>query len=630
MIKYDNKHLYNWVLILVTITAFLIYLYVNIFMIKDVLNQVVSSPIFVNNQIKESCLDCHQQYEGFSTYHNPKIIGCTSCHLGNKNQSEKEKAHHGMVLVPGNLVDADKTCGTCHKEQLKKIANSLMTTNSGIVAVNKFVFEEAANPNGSYHISSIGFSPAEKHLRDLCANCHLGSPKRDYGPIHQKSRGGGCSACHLNYTAKNLDELKLYQSSSKKKLPVSHPELNIKITNNHCFGCHSRSSRIATNFEGLSETLLKHHEIIGKKGFTVLDDKRVFAKQQADVHYQKGLLCVDCHSSAEVMGDGKKYLHQEEVVSIQCIDCHFSETPKTISAANLDPTSARIVALRGWNVAKKDMVIKSKSNEPLLNVLVDDKNNATMISKNDGKIHQLTKQSKVCKNDKVHANLTCSSCHTSWASKCIGCHNQFDKNDKHGFDLLDLRYVKGQWNEYVHEFAVSEPSLGVRTIGSKKEIKPAVPGMIMTIDKGSFNDKPGADVIFHRLFAQNAPHTTIKKGRSCVSCHLNPYVLGYGSGSLQLDKNGKFTFKADYALNENDNLPEDAWIPFLSKLNPKKTYSTRTNFRPFNFDEQQNILKVGACLSCHKESEKVMDQSLQKGIDAMIALKSKQCIVPKF
>ncbi|MDP3354219.1 MAG: hypothetical protein Q8S44_10825 [Flavobacteriaceae bacterium] len=620
----------NILLFLVFLIVFLVYIFINISDFEPIINKQVDKVFPSNNQIKESCLDCHQQFDGFSDYHNPKLIGCTGCHLGNKHQQEKEKAHHGMILIPGNLKDAQYTCGKCHKDQLSKIQSSLMTTNSGLVAVNKFIFGEAENPNGSYHINNINFTSAEKHLRDLCANCHLGTEKKDFGPIHQKSRGGGCNACHLNYTQKSADELQVYQSSNKKKLPKTHPELNLQIKNEHCFGCHSRSSRIATSYEGWSETLLKQHEVIHKKDFRILEDQRVFAKQSPDVHHQKGMLCIDCHSSHEVMGDGKTYIHQEDAVSVQCTDCHFTSLPKTITINQLDAESAKIAALRKYDLKDKKIVVKSKSGQPLINTFLDERNNAFMISKSDGKIHPLTKPSSSCLKDKAHADLSCSSCHTSWASKCIGCHNQYDKNDKQGFDLLSQQYVKGQWVEYVHEFSVAEPALGVWVINGKKEIKPAVPGMIMTIDKGSYQNKPGTEVVFHRLFAPNAPHTISKNGRSCVSCHLNPYVLGYGSGKLEINKNGKIKFQASYALNKNDQLPEDAWIPFLSKLEKNKTYSTRTNFRPFNLSEQQKIITVGMCLTCHKSEEKIMKESLLKGIDAIIAQKSNYCIIPRF
>ena len=125
----------------------------------------------------ESCLQCHQNTKGFSNYHNPEEIGCTSCHLGNGISLIKDEAHRNMVLVPGNLSDAKETCGKCHASELQKIENSLMTTNSGIIAVHKFVFGESDSLNHHYHIKNLQHSAADKHLRDLCANCHLGAEK---------------------------------------------------------------------------------------------------------------------------------------------------------------------------------------------------------------------------------------------------------------------------------------------------------------------------------------------------------------------------------------------------------------------------------------------------------------------
>ena len=139
----------------------------------------------------ESCLRCHQNTKVYSQYHNPDLIGCSSCHLGNTESTDKEESHKDMILIPGNLSNAKETCGKCHPNELKKIENSLMTTNSGLIAVDKFIFGEAETPNDQYHIKDIGYSPSDKHLRDLCANCHLGAEKTEFGEINQLSRGGG-------------------------------------------------------------------------------------------------------------------------------------------------------------------------------------------------------------------------------------------------------------------------------------------------------------------------------------------------------------------------------------------------------------------------------------------------------
>ena len=151
--------------------------------------------------LNESCLKCHGKVVGFSPFHDPQQIGCASCHLGDVNGKNKLTAHKNMIIIPGNLTDAKSTCGKtgCHPGIPERIDSSLMTTMSGIISVNKFAFEEIKKPSGKFHIEKIGHTPAESHLRNLCASCHLGNEKKEFGPITEITRGGGCNACHLNY-----------------------------------------------------------------------------------------------------------------------------------------------------------------------------------------------------------------------------------------------------------------------------------------------------------------------------------------------------------------------------------------------------------------------------------------------
>ncbi|MDX1603481.1 MAG: hypothetical protein R3209_10430 [Salinimicrobium sediminis] len=536
-----------------------------------------------------------------------------------------------MILIPGNLADAEMTCGKCHSEELKKINNSLMTTNSGLVAVDKFVFGEADSPNYHYHIKDIQYSAADKHIRDLCANCHLGAEKAEYGEINQLSRGGGCIACHLNYSDEAKSDLEKYLASGKKELPGFHPSTDIFVNDTHCFGCHSRSSRISTNYIGLQETLLDEKEIGNKKEYSVLQDKRVYKHLEADVHHTKGLLCIDCHSSHEVMGTGVKYLHQEDAVTLNCSDCHFKEKPNTIPYDSLDRESLLVFLHRDYKHSDKKILAVKEDGHPLVNTYVDSTGNAYLISKNNGKVHPLKPQAAECSRES-HKNISCSSCHSSWTSRCIGCHNEFDKDKPKAFDLLDKKYVTGQWEEYVAEFSSSQPALGVREHGGKNVIEPAIPGMILTIDKGSYKGKPGEDISFHRLYAPNSPHTTTKEVRDCKSCHSNSATLGYGMGSLEYkikNNKGSWIFTPEYALNSNDNLPEDAWIPFLKDVEKGVVNSTRTNFRPFNVEEQKRMLFIGACLQCHKDNSKVMKQTLELGLQPVLKKISDACILPE-
>ena len=593
-----------------------------------------STNIRVSNSNSESCLQCHQNTKGYSNYHNPEFIGCASCHLGNMLSFNKDEAHRGMILIPGNLSDAKETCGKCHPNELDKINASLMTTNSGIVAVDKFIFGEANHQNYHYHIKDIKNSAADKHLRGLCANCHLGAEKTNYGEINQLSRGGGCNACHLNYSQEAKEGLDTYLASNKKILSSFHPSTNIFVNDTHCFGCHSRSSRISTNYMGLQETLLNEEDIKDKSTHIVLEDKRVYKYIEEDVHHTKGLLCIDCHSSHEVMGDGKHYLHAEQAVKVQCVDCHFKENPNTIPYDSLDTESRLVFLHRDYKHTDKQIIVVEKDHHPLVNTYVDSLGDAFLIGKKDGARHALRKQSVVCSRDNAHKNVSCASCHSSWTSKCIGCHNQFDKDEPRGFDLLDKTYVKGEWKEYVAEFSSSQPAMGVRENNDQRTIEPAVPGMILTIDKGSYsNKKIGEDVSFHRLYAPNSPHTTTKNVRDCKSCHSSAASLGYGSGELvyNIENNiGTWVFTPEYALNNNDSLPEDAWIPFLKDVDKSVVNSTRSDFRPFTLKEQKRLLLVGACLQCHKGNSNVMKQSLEFGLNPTLKKITKACVLPNY
>lgn len=597
-------------------------------------NSLFSEEVYytIDTTKEESCLGCHQNTKGYSEYHNPELIGCASCHLGNTKTFDKKESHKGMVLIPGNLSDAKETCGKCHPSELEKVENSLMTTNSGLVAVDKYIFGEADSPNYQYHIQLIKDSPSDKHLRDLCANCHLGAQKEEFGAITQLSRGGGCNACHLNYSDEAKQDLLAYLDSDKKKLPQNHPSTDIFVSNEHCFGCHSRSSRISTNYEGFQETLLDESEIVGVPGYKVIEDKRVYEFVEADVHHQKGLLCIDCHTSHEVMGDGKKYIHEEQAVKVTCSDCHFKDAPNTIEYDSLDAESLKVFLHRGYDHFDKQMISVKKSGHPLVNTFIDSLGNAYLIGKGDGVIHSLNKQPDVCARDEVHSEMACSTCHSSWTTKCIGCHNQFDNNEPQAFDLLDKKYGKGQWKEFVAEFGHSLPALGVRENDDGKHIEPSVPGMILTIDKGSYKGKKlGEEVSFHRLYAPNSPHTTISKARDCKSCHSNSYALGYGNGELTFDINTKkWSFIPEYDNNPNDGLPEDAWIPFLGETLKGVINSTRTDFRPFSIKEQKQMLTVGSCLQCHDDNSKVMQESLINGISSQLMRMDKSCIFPNW
>ncbi|MFZ4548787.1 MAG: cytochrome b N-terminal domain-containing protein, partial [Bacteroidales bacterium] len=247
----------------------------------------------------EGCVSCHKGMNGFSDAHKPEYIGCFSCHGGDPFTLNKNKAHRKMYTVPGNLSNATEACGNvgCHPGIVPRVKTSLMSTLSGIISVDKWVFGETDDLDLISHVNDIGNSASGQHLRNLCAGCHLGNEKTKTGPAAWLERGGGCLGCHLTYDEKSLSTLN--QLNKRKKsdtaLPMYHPALDLNITNEKCKSCHSRSGRISMNYEGWHETELKPESVRNKENYQVLPDKRVFVKMPADIHHEKGMLCIDCH-----------------------------------------------------------------------------------------------------------------------------------------------------------------------------------------------------------------------------------------------------------------------------------------------------------------------------------------------
>ena len=59
----------------------------------------------------------------------------------------------------------------------------------------------------------------------------------------------------------------------------------------------------------------------------------------ADIHYEKGLICTDCHNADEMHGDGTQYSSQLEAVTTECEDCHESsgKVVKDMPVTQYDP-----------------------------------------------------------------------------------------------------------------------------------------------------------------------------------------------------------------------------------------------------------------------------------------------------
>ncbi|MBW2256703.1 MAG: hypothetical protein JRI25_19190, partial [Deltaproteobacteria bacterium] len=241
------------------------------------------------------CADCHDQQDEIPPgLHASFGHVCEVCHLGNPEETDEDLAHEGMERESGALRTVDRTCGRagCHPREASRVATSLMATGRGLISVDRWVFGEIETPDGTETLAELlahpSPSPAQSHLRKLCAGCHLGTHRDDRDDA--VFGGSGCGACHVD----------------PAPTPTSpHPAIDAAVPDTRCLGCHSRSARISLSYQGLAETRAPPHA--GCANPETLHDGRPACRTEADVHQVAGMGCVDCHLHTDLMGDGVGY-----------------------------------------------------------------------------------------------------------------------------------------------------------------------------------------------------------------------------------------------------------------------------------------------------------------------------------
>jgi hypothetical protein len=512
------------------------------------------------NAQAEGCVTCHSdKTNGFAAGHAFAAENCTLCHGGDNAATEKQRAHDGLITHPGQLDTAQRSCGSCHADLVDSVSHGLMSTARGMVDVTRRAFGEA-HQGGAAVISELGNTPADSLLRKLCASCHLGQQKQSHQLDVTRDRGGGCTACHVNESAK----------------PGSHVMLTRRVEDGRCFGCHSRSSRISLNYAGLAEAL---PDIFGRlpTGAMQLEDGRTVIARPSDVHHRAGMSCIDCHTSIGLMGQGDNSHHQRQAVDISCEDCHLSSSA-TVSVADWPAAHASLREYLPEDTPEDArFIVTRRHGTPLWHVL----------EKADGRRQLLTKHGQAIIDVPLysrsshplaeqHQRLHCSACHSQWAPQCYGCHMRYEADGEQK-DHLQQETTPGRWHEQRWDVRSDLPPLG---IAADERVRPFVPGMIMTIQHPSWQGGR-----FRRLFASNEPHTS-GRARDCASCHASAKALGLGSGELSVSGN-KWHFRS-ISQPLADGLPADAW----TTLDGSSGDSVKAGERPFSPAEMQRILQA--------------------------------------
>jgi len=519
----------------------------------------------------DMCLFCHTK-EKLDPAHDPKVIGCSPCHLGDPLAIEKEKAHQGIVNNPGDLRVAQKTCSVegCHPKDYKKVTNSLMATNRGILGTLLYYWGESDSQDTDMTVKELidsgQTSLAIDYYRKLCATCHLWKQKNDLEGVADffNEKGGGCSACHYimppGHERKAVTESDDAIESEKKDFV--HPLITRKVPDLNCIRCHNRSGRIGLAYTGVFES--EGYGTPYEKGRLTtqkLPGNRFYLELADDIHHRQGMTCVDCHTRDEVMGDGTSYAHYEEQLEISCEVCHQQKPGRT------------------------------RKNNELSNVEVID-NSYKLVGKNDEKIRDLSPPKQGICNFASHQRVTCESCHSTWVPQCYGCHAKRDESQTH-LDKLSLQETPGRWEEGRSYIRYEKPVLAVW--GNEVVIvTPGCQDIVTVVDSAG-----EIETSFDRFtMAAINPHTTQKQGRSCEDCHSSTRTVGLGEGSLFVE-GGQVRFTPldqGVATASGQTVGFDA---FVALDGSPLQHGSRADLRPFNGDELKRILRIGSCVGCH-------------------------------
>lgn len=531
------------------------------------------------------CLVCH---EGIERMHPEADLGCLDCHGGNGDALSKREAHVAAPSAPAgdervlpldrdlawiqfkNPMDlrvAERTCGNCHGDAYRHLLTSLHGTTSGHLSDGYYemglsptresrysVFPHAASADAaaSKLVQPPPFQergPRDQlstHYTDLprkeCMQCHLwseGRAVRGRVGFDGDYRGSGCAACHVGYS---LDGLSRSSDRSLTHTEPGHPsrhEMTRAPTTQTCASCHYGDASIGLHFRGLSQLPPNAPGGPEVPGTTTQLMNRVFylddpAIVPPDVHHEKGMHCIDCHTLGDVMGDGSLPGKMEQAVEISCSACHGSfdeisrlETERGTPLANLRREGEQIV-LRS-KVDGSDHVV------PQAKHILD----PTRPEYSSEAARAMTP---------AHAGVECYTCHAGWNANFLGFH--FSRQEQlTQLDLLSGKRTPGRVTTQEKVFSTWKSFYAGRN--ERGAIAPFLTGFSTM---GSVWDESGALLLDQVLpvtaaglsgmgMIHHQPHSTRPTARSCVECHRSASTWGMGSPNFRLAR--QLAFVAD-------------------------------------------------------------------------------------
>jgi hypothetical protein len=574
---------------------------------------------------KSTCVSCHRGLAAASATHPV----CIDCHGGNSKSEDKNVSHQTM-LGPINPSDPKywaQTCGRCHPYQLNRVRANIMYTNTGMIKnIQKTwegedgkiygtrpenVFSATGAPLVLNGVSGLNNLSGELY-RKFCSLCHVGiTANGKYATSH----ASGCAACHFPY-----NDTSVYRGDDpniKGKWPYSETHRLAALPgNNVCLRCHSRSSRMAFTYQGLSEdntSLVPTRN--GLPGPRVFSGARNITYITEDIHFTKGMDCIDCHTSRDTMGDGYAYENAYRQTETACEDCHGSGSKQPVFQTIARENDEAVRESKSYAIKMRPgmKMIVTRKGRKYSNVFFQS-GSVYVLGKRSGKLHQSPVITGTPEHTIAgHERLECYTCHSRAVPQCFGCHTRYDRT-RLGMDYIKNRKTKGKFSETEDWRKIYPFSLALNQRG---KISPVVPGsqtFVTTIDEYGRTTKSEYVAKFkgkHRLrFAPLYSHNTGITAIGCSQCHADPIFLGFGQHVV----NGS-SIRATMLSEKSKKAPVDGFLEMKNGKVSAFSAITRENSRPLNGSEIKRILAVNQCLVCHDDPK---DPIYQKSLDPMM------------
>ncbi len=207
---------------------------------------------------------------------------------------------------------------------------------------------------------------ADFHLSMECVFCHRGDDK---AATKEKAHAGRlarpsdelktCAICHKKTTqnyAKSLHYTTIGQREGVKARfsPEELKTFDEKVFEKSCRTCHAScgSCHVKSPPVGnITTGLLQGHKFVKKnegKTCASCHGGRVYPEftgeygGSPDVHYQKGMMCADCHKKQEMHGDGTMHKSKQEVQDRpRCQSCHTGKKFQLAHEVHKDKVSCQ-------------------------------------------------------------------------------------------------------------------------------------------------------------------------------------------------------------------------------------------------------------------------------------------------